>query len=205
MVRKIREKKLNFHLVFQALEDETSNIQWEIDFFPRGIRYSRAQLINVYNMPLHHQGNVEVPETILRTVRVRCTCKANLYDEQRFKVGWSHWFFISSLSVFSFQIAVLVSGSQNNVTHIKTLHTRTSYFSRENRVINIDNLVPYDELSMDRSLYLIGKDHDTVKISVIITPMTQGLAQDQPSFEFKWDLLPYLICGCIIFVFFIIM
>jgi hypothetical protein len=61
-----------------------SNIQWEIDFYPRGIRYSRAQLINVFNMP--HQGKVEVPETILRTVRVRCTCKGNLYNEQRFKV-----------------------------------------------------------------------------------------------------------------------
>jgi BTB/POZ domain-containing protein 17 len=80
---------------------------------------------------------------------------------------------------------VLVSGSQNNVTHIKTLHTRTNYFSAENRVINFDNIVPYDELSTDRSLYLIGKDHDNVRIHVIITPMTQGLAQDSPSFEFK--------------------
>lgn len=80
---------------------------------------------------------------------------------------------------------MLVSGSQNNVTHIRTLHTRTNYFSRENRVINIDNLVPYDELSNDRSLYLIGKDRDTVRIHVIITPLQQGLAQDPPSFEFK--------------------
>lgn len=80
---------------------------------------------------------------------------------------------------------MLVSGIQNNVTHIKTLHSRTAYFSRENRVINIDNLVPYDELSTDRSVYLIGNDHDTVKIHVIICPLQQGIARDSPNFEFK--------------------
>jgi BTB/POZ domain-containing protein 17 len=80
---------------------------------------------------------------------------------------------------------VLVSGCQNNVTFFKALHTRTNYFSRENRVVNIDNLVPYDELSTDRSVYLIGKDRDTVRINVIITPMQQGLTQDPPEFEFK--------------------
>lgn len=80
---------------------------------------------------------------------------------------------------------MLVSGIQNSVTHIKSLHTRTNYFSRENRVINIDNLIPYDELSTDRSLFLIGSNRDTVRIHVIITPMQQGLTQDPPNFEFK--------------------
>lgn len=62
-----------------------NTIQWEIDFFPRGVRYNRAQLINVYNVS--NQGKVEVPESILRTVRVRCTCKTRLNEEQRFKVS----------------------------------------------------------------------------------------------------------------------
>lgn len=80
---------------------------------------------------------------------------------------------------------MLVSGSENNVTHIKTLHTRTNYFSRENRVINIDNLVPYDELSTDRSLFLIGEKNNTVRIHVIIMPLQQGQTHDSPNFEFK--------------------
>lgn len=80
---------------------------------------------------------------------------------------------------------MLVSGIQNNVTHTRTLHTRINYFSRENRVINIDNLVNYDELSTDRSLYLIGNNRDTVRINVIIMPLQQGLTQDPPSFDFK--------------------
>lgn len=66
---------------------EENNVQWEIDFYPRGIRYNKAQLINVYHMPMNpQQGPVEVPETIMRTVRVKCTCKSTFYDEKRFKV-----------------------------------------------------------------------------------------------------------------------
>lgn len=85
-----------------------------------------------------------------------------------------------------FKIGVLVTGSsQNGVTHIKTLHTRTNYFSQESRVVTFDNLVPYDELSCDRSLYLIGQEHDTFRIHVIILPLQQGLTQEPPSYEFK--------------------
>ena len=131
--------------------------------------------------------NPEIPETILRTVRVRCTCKAGLSerDEQRFKVVKTYDFTSEQLLNIFLQIAVLVSGCQNKVVHFKTLHTRLNYFSLENRVVNIDNLVPFEELSMDRNLYLLGKDHDKVWIHVIITPMTQGLAQDEPNFDLK--------------------
>lgn len=55
---------------------------WNIDFYPRGIRYSKAQLINVFNL----QSAVEIPETILRTIRLSVTCKRDLETEQRFKV-----------------------------------------------------------------------------------------------------------------------
>lgn len=83
----VSQQTIAFDQFSYVLTTAENAIQWEIDFFPRGIRYNKAQLINVFNMPLHHQGKVDVPETILRTVRVRCTCKANLYDEQRFKVS----------------------------------------------------------------------------------------------------------------------
>lgn len=84
------------------------------------------------------------------------------------------------------QIAVLVHGIQNNVSHIKNSHTRVSYFSRlENRAINFDNIVPYEELSTDRSDFLIGPNRDSVKIDVIIVPMNQNPLQESPSFDFK--------------------
>lgn len=56
------------------------SMQWNIDFYPRGIKYCKAKMINVYN------ANVEVPEAILRTIRLSVTCKRDLKTEQRFKV-----------------------------------------------------------------------------------------------------------------------
>lgn len=65
-----------------------SSIQWEVDLFPRGVRYNKAQLINVY---MFTQGNnnssAEIPETVLKVMRLRATCKANLKEEEKkFKV-----------------------------------------------------------------------------------------------------------------------
>lgn len=57
-------------------------MQWHIDFFPRGIKYNKAQLINIYNV----QAPMEIPESILRTIRLSVTCKRDLEMEQRFKV-----------------------------------------------------------------------------------------------------------------------
>lgn len=57
-------------------------MQWDIDFYPRGIRYGKAQIINVYNLP----GSLEIPEVLLRTVRLSVTCKSNLDTDQRFMV-----------------------------------------------------------------------------------------------------------------------
>lgn len=65
---------------FCLLTDQT--LQWDIDFYPRGVRYGKAQLINVYNMP----GSLEIPEALLRTVRLSVTCKSNLEEDQRFMV-----------------------------------------------------------------------------------------------------------------------
>lgn len=57
-------------------------VAWEVDFFPRGIRFNRAKLINVYTIPTAF----EIPETCLRTVRLRVTCRENFRTDQKFKV-----------------------------------------------------------------------------------------------------------------------
>lgn len=62
------------------ISDQT--VQWDIDFYPRGIRYGKAQIINVFNMP----GSLEIPEALLRTVRLSVICKSNLEYDQRFMV-----------------------------------------------------------------------------------------------------------------------
>lgn len=80
---------------------------------------------------------------------------------------------------------MLITGSQNNISFIKTLHTRIQYFSREHRVVSIDNLIPYEALDEVDSAYLFGQKHDTLKIQVIITPFPQSITQDSPPLDFK--------------------
>lgn len=49
---------------------------WEVEFFPRGIKYNRAKMV----------WGEDVPEVSINTVRVRVTCKHLQVDEKRFKV-----------------------------------------------------------------------------------------------------------------------
>lgn len=48
---------------------------WEAEFFPRGIKYNKAKII----------WGGDVPETVLKTVRLKVTCRNELHNE-RFKV-----------------------------------------------------------------------------------------------------------------------
>jgi BTB/POZ domain-containing protein 17 len=73
-------------LPYNDNDNDERTVQWEIDFFPKGIRFDRAQLISVYYNPQRTQP-LEVSESILRTVRLRCQYKANFVEDQRFRVS----------------------------------------------------------------------------------------------------------------------
>ncbi|XP_013111017.1 BTB/POZ domain-containing protein 17 [Stomoxys calcitrans] len=140
-------------------EDEQP-FTWEVEFFPRGIKYNKAKMV----------WGEDVPEVSINTVRVRVTCKHLQVDEKRFK------------------IACLITGVQNKINHILTLHERTEYFSSKSRVVNIDNLIPYDELalsSINLSPHLVGPNRNNLELQVIIVPMGPYTCRYTPSFDFK--------------------
>uniref|UniRef100_U5EUX5 Putative transport and golgi organization n=1 Tax=Corethrella appendiculata TaxID=1370023 RepID=U5EUX5_9DIPT len=144
-------------------DQEDQQVSWDIDFFPRGIRYDRGILIRVF------PGCLEIPEAIIKTVRLRVICRENLEQEQKFMIG------------------VLITGVQNKIPHIRTCHVRTSYFSQTNCVVNIDNLLPFEELllsSLKLSAHLIGDQRDTINIQVIIAPMGPFVCLETPTLEF---------------------
>ncbi|XP_068141188.1 BTB/POZ domain-containing protein 17 [Drosophila tropicalis] len=139
-------------------EDEPS-MTWEIEFFPRGVRYNKAKMV----------WGEDVPGCLLNTVRLRVTCKKHHIGEERFK------------------IAVLIVGVQNKITHIRTVVERTEYFTDIDRVINIDNLLPYEELehtSLYLSPHLTGNQRNTLSLHVVITPMGKHTCRDTPPFQF---------------------
>lgn len=84
---------------------------------------------------------------------------------------------------------MLITGVQNEISHVRTVLERTHYFSKQHRVLNIDNLLPYGELEMSSiklSPHLIGDNRDTLRIQVIIAPMGPFVSRsDAPPFEFK--------------------
>lgn len=142
------------------------SVAWEIEFFPRGVRYNSAKLIGVFNTPV----NKEIPESIIRTVRLKVLCQERLEEDRRFTIG------------------VLISGVQNRITHVRTCHVRTAYFSNEFRVLNIDNLIPYDELQLSAvnlSPHLVGEKRDTIRLQVIIAPVGEYACTVTPPFEFR--------------------
>lgn len=70
---------------------------------------------------------------------------------------------------------------------MRTCHVRTAYFSNEQRVLNIDNLIPYEELQLSAvnlSQHLIGEKRDTIRLQVVIAPLGEHACTETPPFEF---------------------
>jgi len=147
------------------LEQSEQTIAWEIDFFPRGVRFNAAKLIYLGG----HLPSTDIPETILKTVRMRVTCREKLPDDKKFMIG------------------VLITGIQSQINYVRTVHIRVQYFSQEENVLIIDNLLPYGELelsSVNLSPYLVGQQRDTLDLSVIIIPLSDMSCSITPKFDF---------------------
>lgn len=166
--------------------------EWTVDLYPKGVWFRKSLLI-VW------AGTYDVPEVVLRTVRISITCRncptgtVNEYGEAeqpepdvRVKIG------------------ILVWGVQKGVEHISSVIERVHRFSAQNRVLNIDGALDFDELNTplyrpapaspatpapppphhklcskcsDTSenpepLHLLGPNRDQLRIQVVIMPLT---------------------------------
>lgn len=129
--------------------------EWVVDVYPKGVWFRKYFLI-VW------QGTVEVPESVLRTVRLSITCKDPPESEDlRVKVG------------------ILINGMQDGVEHVMSVMQRNHRFSEKEKVLNLDNILAFDELNQvcsfsststssaststsktEPSPYLVGPNHD---------------------------------------------
>lgn len=135
--------------------DSEKVVEWVADFYPKGVWFQKCSLI-VW------QGTLEVPEEILRTVRLSLTCRELIKENMRVHV------------------AVLIYGKENNTEYVTDVVERVHHFNSQNRVLNIDDLIPFEQLnpscSMDGneySRYIIGPKRNQVRLNIIITPTTQ--------------------------------
>lgn len=156
-----------------VFSDGQSCYEWAIEIYPKGIWFKKYLWI-------HWRGSLEMPEWVSKTVRLTVR-QTEPCVRRRVSIG------------------VLLSAKLDGIEHIERV-VRTQYiFTPEDKLLNIDHIIPFDELNDSlsannaslssmatastrtpgsstatavRSPYLTGKDNDTLKIQVIITPLS---------------------------------
>lgn len=136
-----------------AAEHEQHKInEWIVDLYPKGVWFKKCFLI-VW------QGTLEVPQEILSTVRLSLTCSKQFEAEMRVKVS------------------VLIYGVLGGVEHIMEVKEKVHHFSWQDRVMNIDELIPFQELNKPATQqnyetpYLVGPSRDQLKLNIVIAPI----------------------------------
>lgn len=129
--------------------------EWVVDIYPKGVWFKKCFLI-VW------QGTVEMPEHVKRSVRLSLTCKeppTNSEIGMRVKIG------------------VLIYGLQDGVEHIARVTEIIHRFTKSERVLNLDDLLPFEELNPQRgsvpeavSPFLVGPNKDMLKLHIVISP-----------------------------------
>ncbi|XP_066594401.1 BTB/POZ domain-containing protein 17 [Prorops nasuta] len=130
--------------------------EWVVDLYPKGVWFKKFFLI-VW------QGTVEMPEHVKRSVRLSLTCKEPLTNNDanmRVKIG------------------VLIYGLQDGVEHIARVTEIIHIFNKEDRVLNLDDLLPFEELNPQQgtapeniaSPFLVGPNKDMLKLHIVISP-----------------------------------
>ncbi|XP_008195211.1 BTB/POZ domain-containing protein 17 isoform X1 [Tribolium castaneum] len=137
-----------------AADCESDKINdWVVDLYPKGVWFKKCYLI-VW------QGTLEVPEEIISTVRLSLTCRELLQAKIKVKV------------------AVLIYGIQGGVEHVMEVREKIHHFTNDDKVMNIDNLIPFCELNPCASTnshdspYLIGPNRNQLKLNIVITSLT---------------------------------
>lgn len=126
--------------------------EWVIDIYPKGVWFKKFYLIA-------WQGTLEMPESVYKTVRLSLSAVKGITR----KVS----------------IGILLSGKLDGIEYIHTVVQKQYLFTKNDKMLNIDNLINFDELNEVRHLnngnkspYLIGQDSDTLKIQIVITPLS---------------------------------
>lgn len=105
-----------------------------------------------------------MPEHVIRSVRLSLTCKEppiEADNDMRVKIG------------------VLIYGLQDGVEHIARVTEVIHRFNKTDRVLNLDDLLPFEELNPQQSArslvnpvspYLVGPNKDMLKLHIVISP-----------------------------------
>jgi len=148
-------------LVFSSHESTADHsgeaqVDWTVDLYPKGVWFQKCSMIFT-------SGTIEVPERVLRTVRASVSTKYE-FEEKRVKIG------------------VLVVGEQEGYIHIRHVRTANYIFSKNDQIVNFDDLLSFDELNDQKvkSNFLSGVNKESLKIHITITPLHKSSSLSIP-------------------------
>lgn len=101
-----------------------------------------------------------MPEEILRTVRLSLTCRESPEPSMRVKVS------------------ILIYGVQGGVEHVIQVVEKVHHFTTQDKILNIDDLIPFHELNtpvtfqpVHETPFLVGPQRDQLKLNIVIAPI----------------------------------
>lgn len=130
--------------VSAAQSDESFSWEWNVDLYPKGIHFQKCIMIGLWR-------NMEIAGAFYNTIRLVLATKT---AEKR-----------------DVEVAVLVTGVQDDVEYIRRVVQQRCMFDEETRQCHVNDIVAYDELNGSNSPYLCGSDANTFKITIVIKPV----------------------------------
>lgn len=128
--------------------------EWVIDLHPKGVFFDKAKLIFL------RSRCVSVPSWSRDTVRIAVSAARPQSSKILFNVG------------------ILVTGRQDGLEFVHHVCTRRRYFEDDERVLQIEDLIPFNDLNIPASQsgkqissLLVGGDRNTFRIQIVITPI----------------------------------
>ncbi len=132
--------------------------EWAVEVYPKGVWFQKCLTC----LPPVE----EVPERVLRTVRVSvCGVRGDEEDGGREEEGWER----------RVRVGVLFMAEEGGFEHVGKVASRNYFFSEGDRVVNFDDVVDFDELRdlKRRSRFLCGAEGDSIKVAVVVAPLTR--------------------------------
>lgn len=136
--------------------ESASMQEWAVELFAKGVSFEKASLIR--------SPSLIVPDWKSNTVRISISCIRSCCPDTAFNVG------------------ILISGRKDDQDFVRHVYTRRWFFDGDERVMRIDDVVPFDQLNTPSprlvpaqfqaySPFLTGEDRNTLKVQIVITPI----------------------------------
>jgi len=126
--------------------DDSRCWEWHVDVYPKGVHFQRCILIGFWR-------NLDIQGTLYNTVRLTLS---SMVPEVRVV-----------------DVIVLVTAVQDGIEYVSGMVQRRCCFDALTQMVQINDLIGYEELNSSCSPFLSGTDGNSFQITIIIKPVSR--------------------------------